>query len=289
MKNDVIVRSGTYVVGHYCPVLPSSFETYPPPTQKMKLIALSFLGFIGLSLAPVNAQITARGSDSTPHVVKALAEAFEKETGKSVKIEGGGSGAGAKAAIAGEVQLAFLSRELNAGEKSGGLVAVEYAIDGVAIIVNKANPATDISLADLKALYSGATETLNDKPVVLFNRNPDSGTREVFQEIVLGKETKFSDKAAIKHDGIIVSSVAKIPTALAYTSLAEADDTVAVLKVKGIKPTPETLRNKSYPITRTPTLATKGAPTGDVKDFIAFAVGPKGQAIVEEQKLTKTK
>jgi phosphate transport system substrate-binding protein len=54
-----------------------------------------------------------------------------------------------------------------------------------------------------------------------------------------------------------------------------------------VKPSPETVRNKSYPITRTPTLATKGAATGDVKAFIDFVVGPKGQAIVEAQKLIK--
>ena len=255
----------------------------------MKIFTLFCSGLVVLSLSTAHAQITARGSDSTLHVVKALAEGFEKETGKSMKIEGGGSGAGAKAALAGEVQLAFLSRELNATEKSGGLVGVVYAIDGVVVIVNKANPATDISLADLKALFSGATETLKDKPVALFNRNADSGTREVFQEIVLGKETKFTDKAALKHDGIIVKSVAKIPSALAYTSLAEVDDSVTILTVNGIKPTPDTLRNKTYPITRTPTLATKGEAVGDVKAFIDFAVGPKGQAIVEAQKMTRIK
>jgi phosphate transport system substrate-binding protein len=123
--------------------------------------------------------------------------------------------------------------------------------------------------------------------VVLFNRNTNSGTREVFQEIVLGKETKFTEKATVKHDGIIISSVSKIPTALAYTSLAEVNDTVIVLSVNSVKPSPETVRNKSYPITRTPTLATKGAATGDVKAFIDFVVGPKGQAIVEAQKLIK--
>lgn len=255
----------------------------------MKKIVIHLAILLGFCVSAAQAQITARGSDSTLHVIKALAEAFEKESGKGLKIEGGGSGAGAKAAIAGEVQVAFLSRELNEAEKSGGLVGVEYAIDGVAVIANKASGLTDISLADLKALFSGTAETLKDKPVVLFNRNADSGTREVFQEIVLGKGTKFSDKVAIKHDGIIVSSVAKIPTALAYTSLSEVTDTVVALSVNGVKPSAETLRDKSYPITRTPTLATKGAATGDVKAFIDFVVGPKGQAIVEAQKLTKIK
>lgn len=243
------------------------------------------------NLCSLSAQVTARGSDSTLLVLKALAAGFEKETGKSVKLEGGGSGAGAKAAIAGDVQLAFLSRELNATEKAAGLVGTAYALDGVAVIVNKANAQADTTTADLKAFFTGATEAWKDgKPVVPFNRNADSGTREVFQEIVLGKGVAFTDRAAVKHDGIIVSSVAKIPAALAYTSLSEADESVIkVLTVNGIKPNAETLRSKAYPLSRTPTLATKGEATGDAKAFIDYVVGPKGQAVVEEQKLVRIK
>lgn len=259
----------------------------------MKFISKFTFAFalLGLCISPVSAQITARGSDSTLHVLKALAAAFEKDGGKAVKLEGGGSGAGAKAATAGEVQLAFLSHAVSASEKDAGLVGVSYAIDGVAVIANKANPQADITLAELKGLFSGGAEAWKDgKPAVLFNRNPDSGTREVFQDLVLGKETKFTDKAAVKHDGLLISSVAKIPSALAYTSVGEVDESVVkVLTVNGIKASAETLRNKSYPISRTPTLATKGDASGDVKAFIDFVVGPKGQAIVEEQKLVKIK
>src|SRR5882724_4777296 len=89
-----------------------------------------FTGAI-ISAAPSQAAITARGSDSTITVVKALAAAFQQKTGTVVQVDGGGSGAGAKAAIAGEVQLAFLSRALDAKEKEGGLVGVAYATDAV--------------------------------------------------------------------------------------------------------------------------------------------------------------
>lgn len=249
------------------------------------------IALLGLCISPVSAQITARGSDSTLHVLKALAEAFAKDGGKTIKIEGGGSGAGAKAATAGEVQLAFLSRAVSTSEKDAGLVGVPYAIDGVAVIANKANPQADITVAELKGLFTGSAEAWKDgKPAVLFNRNADSGTREVFQEMVLGKEAKFTDKAAVKHDGLLISSVTKIPAALAYTSVGEVDESaVKVLTVNGIKASAETLRNKSYPISRTPTLATKGEATGDVKAFIDFVVGPKGQAVVEAQKFVKIK
>jgi phosphate transport system substrate-binding protein len=234
-------------------------------------------------------EILASGSDSTLHVMKALAAAFEEETGTCMRLEGGGSGAGANAAIAGQVQLAFLSRALLEKEIEGGLVGVPYAFDGVAVIVNKENPQTDITVTELRDLYTGrATLWKDGRPVVLFNRNTDSGTRQVFQDLVLGPGAAFTKKAAIKHDALLVRSVSKIPSSLAYTSLAEADETVVkVLSINGIKPGAATIRDKSYSLSRTPTLATKGAPSGDVKAFIDFVLGPRGQAIVEGQKLIR--
>lgn len=227
------------------------------------------------------AEIKARGSDSTLHVLKALATAYEAETGNKVALEGGGSGAGVKALTAGEVTLAFLSRELKAEEKQAGLIGQAYALDGVVIVVHKDNPTANLTVLELKDLFTGKTAAWPDgKPVVIFNRNADSGTREVFQEHVLGKDA-FSEKAAVKHDGVLLSSLAKIPGAIAYTSLGEADEaTVKIVPINAIKPSAQTLRDKTYPVGRTPTLATKGEATGEEKGFMDFVLGPKGQAIV---------
>jgi phosphate transport system substrate-binding protein len=236
---------------------------------------------ICLPAVSARADIKARGSDSTLHVIKALATAFEAESGRKVACEGGGSGAGAKAVIAGEVTLAFLSRDLNAAEKAAGLVGTGYAKDGVAVIVHRTNPVAGFTVAELKDIFTGRTAAWADgKPVVVFNRNTNSGTREVFQDLVLGKEA-FSPKAAVKHDGVLVGTVEKIPTAVAYTSLGEADAAkVKIVPIAGITPNAATLKDGTYPIARTPTLATKGAATGDEKAFIDFVLSAKGQAIV---------
>lgn len=246
---------------------------------------------VGISLAPrARAEIKARGSDSTLHVLKALAAGFASDSGKKITLEGGGSGAGIKALAAGEATLAFLSRELNDAEKKSGLSGFAYAKDGVAIVVHPSNAVAGLTLAELRDIYDGKTVAWADeKPVVAFNRNTDSGTREVFQERVLGKDA-FSPKAAVKHDGVLISAVEKIPSAIAYTSLAEADETkVRIVPVAGIKPTPASLRDGTYPISRTPTLATRGEPTGDEKAFISFVLGPKGQAIVSKTGLVAVK
>jgi phosphate transport system substrate-binding protein len=111
----------------------------------------------------------------------------------------------------------------------------------------------------------------------------------VFQERVLGKEA-FSPKVAVKHDGVLIGSVEKIPAAVAYTSLGEVDPgKVRVVPVAGVAPSTATLKDGSYPIARTPTLATKGAAAGDEKEFVDFVLGPKGQAIVAKQGLVAIK
>ncbi len=232
------------------------------------------------------AEIKAQGSDSTLHVVKALAAGFEADTGKTIALAGGGSGAGAKALLAGDVSLAFLSRELSAAEVAAGLTGHPYAKDGVAVVVHKDNPVTNLTVAELKDLFTGkTTEWSEGKPVVPFNRNSDSGTREVFQDKVLGKDT-FTAKALVKHDGVLISTVEKIPSAVAYTSLAEADESkVKIVTVNGVKPTSATLKDGSYALSRTPSFATKGEPTGDEKAFIDFVLSPKGQAIVAKEGL----
>jgi phosphate transport system substrate-binding protein len=244
----------------------------------------SLFVILGAAVGSLSSQaaITARGSDSTIAIVKALAAAFQQKSGTAVQVDGGGSGAGAKAAIAGEVQLAFLSRALDAKEIEGGLVGVAYASDAVAVIVHKDNPVNNLTLAELKNYFTGAaTDWPDGRPVVLYNRNSDSGTREIFQDKVLGKGVAFSPTAAVKHDGVLLGSVAKIPATLAYDGFGHADPKVVKLvSVNGVAPSPETIRSSAYPLTRTPTLATKGEAAGEVKAFIDFTLSPEGQAVV---------
>lgn len=244
---------------------------------KAVLCSIVVLGAFGVSAG----EISARGSDSTISVMKLLAEAFKQESGKSLKIEGGGSSAGAKACLAGEVELGFLSRDLNESEKKAGLAGISYAFDAVAVVVHKDNPTEKLTLAELKDMFTAKTTTWPDgKPVILFNRNADSGTRECFQHIVL-KEAKFSETAAVKHDAVLLPAVSKIPTSVGYDSASVQHESVKVLSIDGVSPSVKTIQDKTYPICRTLTLATKGEAAGDVKAFIDFATGEKGQAVVK--------
>jgi len=116
------------------------------------------------------------------------------------------------------------------------------------------------------------------------NRPATSGTREVFQEKVLGSGVEFDPGIQIKHDKASIETVSKAVTAVAFTSVGEVSekDTIKLLSVNGVKPSPETLRGKSYPISRTLHFATKGEPKAEVKPVLDFVVSDDGQKVVKK-------
>ena len=224
-----------------------------------------------------------RGSDSTSSLMKELTKAYAEQGGAKITVEGGGSTKGAQACIDGQVPMAFLSRGLKENEKTSGLVGTAYAIDGVAVIVNKDNPITELKIEELKDIFSGKTETWADgKPINAFNRNSDSATRECFKDAVLGKDADFGSKCAVKHDGVLLTTVAKIKTAIAFTSLGEVDETVKVIKINGVMPTRDTMIEGAYPIRRTLHIATKGEPKEETKAFIAYVLSSNGQKVISD-------
>jgi phosphate transport system substrate-binding protein len=250
---------------------------------KMMFVVLSvFFSYCLLAIPAGSAEIKAQGSDSTLGLVKTLAQAYQQQSGDTMVVSGGGSSSGAKACLANEVDLAFLSRKLKDQEIKDGLAGVPYALDGVAVIVHPENTLQEISLEKLKAIYIGETTTWDDgKPLVAFNRNTESGTREVFHEIVLGKDAEFTPQAQIKHDAALLPAVNKIPNSIGYTSAGEVDSQlVKTLKIGGVEPSIENIRAGVYPISRTLTFATKGEAKGFVKAFLDFVLSEQGQKIV---------
>ncbi len=239
--------------------------------------------FLGLKpLSSLFGDFNAAGSDSTLKVFKALADAFDAKSGFHVNVSGGGSSNGAKKCLAGEVELAFLSRQLKDSEISDGLVGLHYAIDGVAVIISPHNQEDTLSLETLAAMFSGEQTTwVHGKPVMLYNRNAESGTREVFEKIVMQGKA-FSPKARILHDRIMMQNVNKIPSAIGYTSASNVAKTVKIVKINGVFPSPESLLSGEYPITRDLTIAVKGEPTGEIKRFLDFVMSEEGKTIIAQ-------
>ena len=222
-----------------------------------------------------------------------------------IAVSGGGSGAGIKALIAGSCHLANASRRIKAEEQQtaqkAGVQPVEklIAYDALAVVVNRANPLQEISVANLSDVYTGRFHKWSElgggqQRIQLVSRESGSGTYDTFRELVvaLGGQARDRDfhPDALSQTSTqgVLATVASTKGAIGYVGLGYGNDSVKVLAVIPLggvqagRPTAETVGDKSYPLARELYIYTNGEPTGAVKTYLDWALGPEGQKLVEE-------
>ena len=206
--------------------------------------------------------VSTDGSTSMEKVIGVLKESFEAANeGVSVTYNPTGSGTGIKAVQEGRCDIGLSSRSLKAEEEESGLVGTTLAIDGIAVIVNPANTVEDLDVETIAKIYTGEITNWSevggeDGEIVLIGREAGSGTRGGFEEI-----TETVDKCQYRQElsstGDVITAVAQNPGAIGYASLASVKDTVKALKVAGVAPSEETVKDGSYLIQRPFVLVTK--------------------------------
>ena len=213
------------------------------------------------------------GSTSMEKVIGALGEAFmEANPDTTFTYNPTGSGSGIQAVQEGRCDIGLSSRALKDAEKEAGLTETVLAYDGIAMIVNPANPVEDLSLEQIADIYTGKITNWsevggNDSQIVLIGREAGSGTRGGFEEIV-GVVDACQYRQELSSTGDVITTVAQNPDAIGYASLAAVKDTVKALKVAGVTPTEATVKDGTYPIQRPFVLATK---TGEKLNDVAQA------------------
>jgi phosphate transport system substrate-binding protein len=206
-----------------------------------------------------------------------------------ININGTGSSDGIKAAAAGTSELGMSSRELSPTEKGSGLTELIIAIDGIAVIVNNGNPVSDLSLDQIRDIYTGAITDWSavsggakSGRIAVVSREPGSGTRGAFEEIV-----KFQDKllpGATEFDGTgaIKAEIARNADAIGYISLGSADTTVKLLNVGGTPATTANVVNGSYKIARPfIVLSSRQTIKEETQRFLDWIMSGAGQSIVK--------
>jgi phosphate transport system substrate-binding protein len=218
-----------------------------------------------------------------------------KEAGKQIMtanpdiqitIAGGGSGVGIKQVGEGLVDIGNSGRKPTNEEIARyGLKLYQWAIDGVAVVVNPKNKARALTGAQLIDIFAGKIDNWKavggeDQKISLYTRDEASGTREVFWEKGLNKG-EISPKAnVVVSNGAMKTAIAQDPAGIGYVSVGHIDQTVAAVAIDGVEPTFETVTSGKYPIARGLYSNTKGDPAGLTKKFIEFLYTPDGQRII---------
>jgi phosphate transport system substrate-binding protein len=189
--------------------------------------------------------ITIKGSDTMVHLMSTLAEAFMKKSPEiQVSVTGGGSGTGIAALINGTTDICASSRDMQQKEideaKGKNITPVEKTIayDGIAIVVHPDNPIKDISMEQLKKIYTGAYTNWKelggpDQPITVLSRESSSGTYVFFQEHVLSKENYAPTVKLMPATSAIVQSVSSDKWSIGYVGLGYTKD--VQVKIVGVK------------------------------------------------------
>ena len=194
-------------------------------------------------------------------VIGTLGEVFQNETGINFTFNPTGSGSGIKAVQEGRCDIGLSSRKLKQEEKELGLNETVLAYDGIALIVNNENPISDLSLENIAKIYKGEVTNWselggNDEDIVLIGREAGSGTRDGFESITNTKDLcKYRQE--LTSTGDVITTVSQNPSAIGYASIASIKDSVKIIKVNGIFPNEDTIRNGTYVVQRPFILVTR--------------------------------
>ena len=237
---------------------------------KLLMISLCILaGTIGSDPALAQTRnITIKGSDTMVILGQTWAETYmKKNPGAKIQVTGGGSGVGLAALINGTTDIAESSRPMKDAEKmqlqqKRGVAVVELAValDGLAVYVHEKNPLQELSLEQLKKIYTGAVKNWkdvggNDERIIIYGRENSSGTYAYFKEHVLENADYYPTTQTLPGTAAVINAVSKDFRGIGYGGIAYLKG-VKALKVKknastpGVEPTLENVQKNIYPISR---------------------------------------
>ena len=238
-----------------------------------------------------NSTISVSGSTTVQPLAEKLAEAFMAEnTGIRIDVQGGGSSVGVKAAGQGTSDIGMASREIKESELAEfpKLNVVVIARDGIAIVANADVTVSDLTVEQVRDIFSGKITNWKDlggedQNIIVVSREEGSGTRGAFEELVMGKDALITASAILQpSNGSIRTTVSTTPYSIGYMSFGYLDDTIKAISIGGIAPTEPNAADGSYPIVRPLNMLTNGEPTGAVKAFLDFILSDAGQKLVVE-------
>ncbi len=230
------------------------------------------------------------GSTSVQPFAEKLAEEFmHHHPHVFIDVQGGGSSAGIFAARHGAADLGASSRELVDQEKD--LLEIPIAYDGIAIIVHRENPLDNLTIEQIRQIFQGkitdwSAFNLKPHPIHLITREEGSGTRNAFEELVMGKNAEITPEALVQDsNGSVREIVANDPYALGYISMGLVDARVKAVAVDGVSPTREHIKNREYKLVRRFLLVSPDLRPGPCQEFVNFILSARGQSLLEAEGL----
>ena len=270
--------------------------------RTLRIAALAAVAAATLAVPDARAArgITVKGSDTMVILAQRWAEKYMgAHPGAIVQVTGGGSGTGIAALINGTTDVCMSSRPMREDEKRKlrdryQTMGVELPVarDGLSIYVHESNGVKELSIEQLRGIYTGATTNWSqvggkNAPIVLYSRENNSGTYVYFKDhVLLGRD--YSARAqTLPGTAAVVNAVARDPNGIGYGGAAYGRGVKEIGVRKdasspAVQPSAATVRDGSYPVTRFLYLYTRTRPAGDVRTFVDWVLSPEGQQMATQ-------
>ena len=258
-------------------------------THRVLSLALAF------GLAEVKAErLVIKGSDTLgAKLVPQLAESFKAQhPGTTFDIAAEGSTTGIAAIIDGTAEIGMSSRRAKSSEvgaataKGRNMKPVIVAYDGIAVIVNLANPVKALTKKQVEQIFAGdvadwSAVAGSGGKISIYTRNTSSGTYSEFKELAMKKRDYAKSSQKMAGNEQIAAEVGKNPSGVGYVGMAYTKASgVKVVSIDGATPSVKSVQDHSYPYWRPTFYYTNGEPGGLAKQFVDFTLSSGGQNIV---------
>ena len=267
--------------------------------RRLAPLTAIFLLFTAIVLAMPKERITIKGSDTMVILVQRWTEMYPDKANTEFQVTGGGSGTGIAALINGTTNICSSSRPIKKDEvaqleKKFGYKGLEIrvAMDGLAIYVHKSNPVKQLTMAQIKDIFTGKITNWKDvggkdSKILLYSRENNSGTYEFFKEHVLNKQDFAANAQHMAGTAALINAISKDANGIGFGGAAYAKNVKAVpvskdASSKAVSASVGTIHSGEYPISRFLYFYLNTKPVGNVKKFIDWVISPAGQKVVTE-------
>lgn len=265
-----------------------------------RILTLAAVTIVG-AVPATAADITVKGSDTMVILAQKWAEVYMNQNpGVKLQVTGGGSGTGVAALLNKGTDLANSSRKMKPAEVAECLrmfnrrpTEYKVALDGITIYVHESNPIKELTLDQLRLIFTGKARNWKevggpDARITLYSRENSSGTYEFFKEHVLTGRDFAARAQTMPGTAAIVEAVGKDKNAIGYGGAAYGKGIkhVAVRRdasSPAIEPTEETVANGTYPIWRfLYVYLDPNLDKGDINKYVRWMRSDEGQKVVKE-------